>query len=91
MVRFAPRQQADLFASPVQPAPQRIDLDPLTELRALLQRLRGAEQLPWADAAEAMAEERRALGLASMAGPEGERLVAAILEESERLFVAAER
>ena len=37
-----------------------------------------------------MAEERRALGLARLAGPEGERLAAAILEETERLFVAAE-
>jgi hypothetical protein len=38
-----------------------------------------------------MAEERRALGLARLAGPEGERLAAAILEETERLFTEAER
>ena len=42
-------------------------------------------------AAATMAEERRALGLARLAGPEGEQLAAAILQETERLLTAAEQ
>jgi hypothetical protein len=53
--------------------------------------LRAAERLPWADLSTAMAEEHRAIGLGRRAGPEGERLVSAIMDETERLFSAAER
>ena len=89
MRRFAP-SQTDLFAPAAVPevTPGRA---PLVELADLLAELRAAERLPWPDAAAAMAEEHRALGLARLAGAEGERLAAAILEETERLFCAAER
>jgi hypothetical protein len=63
----------------------------MEELTALLTRLQAADRLPWPDAATAMAEEHRALGLARLAGQEGQRLAAAILEQTERLFSAAER
>ena len=66
-------------------------MEPVSELTALLAELRTAERLPWADAAAAMAAEHRALGLARLAGPEGQRLVTAIFEETERLFTAAEQ
>ncbi|HJS85721.1 MAG TPA: hypothetical protein VJ779_09685 [Acetobacteraceae bacterium] len=59
---------------------------PLAELDALLARLRAARSMPWADAAVAMAEELRALGLARQAGVKGETLAAAILRETERLL-----
>jgi hypothetical protein len=38
-----------------------------------------------------MAEEQRYLGLARIAGAEGEKFAAAIMDETERLFAAAER
>jgi hypothetical protein len=89
MRRFAP-SQTDLFAPAA--APQALPARaPLAELADLLASLRGAERLPWPDAAAAMAEEHRALGLARLAGSEGEKLAAAILEETERLFAAAEQ
>ncbi len=81
MTRFGP--QTDLFAAPAPPPPED---DPLAELRALLARVRGADRLPWPNAATVMAEEHRALGLARRAGPEGAALVAAFLEETERLL-----
>lgn len=90
MARVRPHQP-DLFApAPVPPQAVEPARAPLDELAALLEGLRRATCLPWPDAAAAMAEERRALGLARLAGPEGERLAAAILEETERLFIAAE-
>ncbi len=88
MNRVVPTQP-DLFAPAAQPSATP-ELDPLAELTALLAMLRAADRLPWPDAAATMAEERRALGLARLAGAEGERLAAAILEETERLFAAAE-
>jgi hypothetical protein len=89
MRRFAPTQ-ADLFAPAIatEAPPARA---PLAELTDLLAGLRAAERLPWPDAAAAMVEEHRVLGLARLAGAEGERLAAAILEETERLFAAAEQ
>ncbi|MBV9783605.1 MAG: hypothetical protein JO264_07265 [Acidisphaera sp.] len=89
MSRFALRQ-SDLFAS-AGSAPEAPPCAPVDELTALLERLRTAERLPWPDAAAAMAEEQRALGLARLAGSEGERLAAAILRETERLLAAAEK
>jgi hypothetical protein len=88
MRRFAP-SHADLFAPTTTPAavPTRA---PLAELADLLGSLRSAERLPWPDAAATMAEERRTLGLARLAGAEGERLAAAILQETERLLAATE-
>ncbi len=53
--------------------------------------LRAADRLPWPDAAATMAEEQHALGLARLAGAEGDKLAAAILEETERLLSAAEQ
>jgi len=89
MHRFGP-SQPDLFASATTRAAAPASA-PLAELAALLATLRAAERLPWPDAAAAMAEERRALGLARLAGAEGERLAAAILQETERLFAASEQ
>jgi hypothetical protein len=89
MSRFA-RSQPDLFA----PAPQAAaepDRPPLEELSELLSVLRGADRLPWPDLSTAMAEEYRAIGLGRRAGPEGERLVSAIMDETERLFSADEQ
>jgi hypothetical protein len=79
----------DLFA-PVARPETAAEPPPLDQLNALLAMLRSAEHLPWPDAAATMAEERRALGLARLAGPEGEALAAAILEETERLLAATD-
>lgn len=87
MTRFG--SQPDLF-TPEAPQDSPPAADPLAELDALLTRLRAARQMPWADAAAAMAEELRALGLARQAGAAGEALAAAILHETERLLAAAE-
>ena len=86
MSRFA--AQPDLFVAPQAPEPPAED--PLAELQALLARLRGSETLPWPDAAGAMAEELRALGLARRAGPDGDALARAILAETERLLSATD-
>ncbi len=75
--------QPDLFAS-AEAAVR--GPDPIVALADLLARLRAATEAPWADAAAAMAEEHRILGLARQAGEEGSRLAAAILEETERLL-----
>jgi hypothetical protein len=89
MHRFAP-SQSDLLAPTATPAavPTRAPLAELAELRGSL---RAAARLPGPAAAATRAEERRALGLARLAGEEGERLAAAILEETERLLAAAEQ
>ena len=89
MRQFAP-SHADLFAPTTTQAaaPTRAPLD---ELADLLGSLRAADRLPWPDAAATMAEERRALGLARLAGAEGDQLAAAILQETERLLAVAER
>jgi len=91
MRRFAP-DQTDLFAPTAPPrvaaAPVRPPLDELTELLA---DLRAADSLPWPDLPAAMAAEYRVLGLARLAGDEGARPATAILDETERLFAAAER
>jgi hypothetical protein len=85
MHRFAPTQP-DLFA-PSEPPPTAAPAsDPVAELTTLLDMLRSAERLPWPDAAATMAEEHRALGLARIAGPAGAPLVAALLEQTERLL-----
>ena len=89
MRQFAPSQH-DLFASTATQAAVPTHA-PLAELAELLEILRAAQRLPWPDAAATMAEERRALGLARLAGAEGERLAAAILQETERLLAATEQ
>ena len=89
MTRFVPFQ-TDLFVTCSPAAAKAPAKEPLTELAEMLARLRQAERMPWPDAAGAMVEERRALGLAAMAGAEGGRLVTAILEETERLLSVAE-
>lgn len=83
MTRFA--GQSDLFTPPKVPVrePAR---DPVAELTALLDQVRGADRLPWPSLSEVMAEEHRALGLARLAGAEGEALAAAFLAETERLL-----
>ena len=88
MPRSAP-SQPDLF-SPDDTSSAVVPGEPLAELSSLLANLQSAHSLPWPDAAAAMVEERRALSLARLAGPEGERLFAAILDETERLFAASE-
>ncbi|HEY6433313.1 MAG TPA: hypothetical protein VIZ17_15135, partial [Acetobacteraceae bacterium] len=87
MTRFGPQQ--DLFAPPPETAASPPG-NPVTELIALLDRLRAAEQMPWPDAASAMAEELHAIGLGRQAGAEGTRLVAAILDETERLLALSD-
>lgn len=82
--------QADLFALATT-APALPTRGPIAELTDMLSALRAAEHLPWPDAAAAMTEERRALGLARLAGAEGEKLAAAILLETERLLAATDR
>ena len=89
MSRFAPNHP-DLFAPPP-PAPAAPERPPLDELADLLSMLRGADRLPWPDLSKAMAEEYRAIGLGRRSGPEGERLVSAIMDETEQLFSAEER
>jgi hypothetical protein len=89
MSRFAP-DHPDLFA-PSPPAPAAPERPPLEELADLLSMLRAADHLPWPDLSSAMAEEYRAIGLGRRGGPEGERLVSAIMDETERLFSAEER
>ncbi len=89
MPRFAPIHP-DLFAPPP-PAPAEPERPPLDELAALLSMLRTADRLPWPDLSTAMAAEYRAMGLGRRAGPEGERLVSAIMDETERLFSAEEQ
>ncbi len=97
MSRVAP-SQADLFA-PAQPdffaSPQAGAIppavDPIFELHALLKLVRDAAELPWPDAASAMAEEQRTLWLAAIAGEEGARLAENIFTETERLFSVGER
>jgi hypothetical protein len=88
MSRFGPRQP-DLFAT-ARPAAAKPTRAPLDELTELLANVRAADRLPWPDAAAVMAEERRVLGLAQIAGPRGLELAAAILQETERLLVATE-
>jgi hypothetical protein len=89
MSRVAP-SQPDLFA-PAAASPAPPARPPLDELSDLLSLLRAADRLPWPDLSTAMAEEYRAIGLGRRAGPEGERLVSAIMDETERLFSEAER
>lgn len=88
VIRYATAMRR--FASVATPAavPTRA---PPAEPADLLGSLRGAERLPWPDAAATTAEERRALGLAHLAGAQGERLAAAILQETERLLAATEQ
>jgi hypothetical protein len=86
MSRFAP-SHPDLFAPPpAAPAPP--ERPPLEELAELLSMLRAADRLPWPDLSLAMAEEYRAIGLGRRAGPDGAKLVSAIMDETERLFSA---
>ena len=92
MPRFAP-SQPDLFAPTAAPAPEPPPpaRPPLDELADLLAELRAAERLPWPDLTVAMAVEQHYLGLARVAGPEGQKLAAAIMDEAERLFAADEQ
>jgi hypothetical protein len=91
MRRFVP-DQTDLFApSASPPAAAEPARPPLEELAELLADLRVAESLPWPDLPAAMAAEYRVIGLARLAGDEGARLATAILDETERLFSAAEQ
>jgi hypothetical protein len=81
--------QADLFAPA--PAPVADEPSPLEELRAILARVRAAERLPFVDAAAAMTEELRVVGLGRRAGAEGAALASAILDEMERLHALTDR
>lgn len=92
MPRFVPGQP-DLFAPtaappPEPPAPTR---PPLEELTDLLAELRATERIPWPNLNVAMAVEQHYLGLARIAGAEGKKLAAAIMDEAERLFAADEQ
>lgn len=91
MPRPAPLQP-DLFApAATTPEPPAATTPaPLDELRALLARLRDARELPWPTLPAAMQQEYRVLHLGRLAGEEGARLAAAILDETERLFAATD-
>ncbi len=89
MSRFAPGHP-DLFAPPP-PPPAAPEPPPLEQLTALLAILTPATRMPWPDLMTAMEAERHAFWLASQSGEEGQRLVSAIMEETERLFYAAEQ
>jgi len=89
MSRFAP-QQPDLFAPAKEPPQPRPECDPIAELTAMLEMLRASDRLPWPGVMATMPHELRAVRLGQQAGPEGERLASAILNETERLFAAEE-
>jgi len=89
MTRVAYRHD-DLFAPARYPAAPIPETEPLTELQEMLAMLRTADVLPWPDAAATMAQERRALGLAKLAGEQGAELAAAILDQTERLLAATD-
>lgn len=80
--------QADLFA-PAAAGPEP-ECDPIAELAAMLRQLQNAVVHPWTPLSEAIQREYRAQALARLAGAEGERLAAAVLAESERLFITAD-
>ncbi len=96
MSRTVPHQ-SDLFATAfagsdsASAPPPVIPADPIAELHQMLALVRSADRLPWPDLQAAMAWEYRSLFLARQSGPEGQRLVSAIMDESERLFAAQER
>ena len=92
MPRFAPGQP-DLFAPIATPAAEPLTpaRAPLEELADLLAELRATERLPWPNLTVATAVEQRYLGLARIAGAEGKKLAAAIMDEAERLFAADEQ
>jgi hypothetical protein len=83
--------QADLFAPAAASELPSAGRAPLDQLADLLAELRAAERLPWPDLTVAMAEEQRYLALARSAGAEGQKFAAAIMDETERLFSAAEQ
>ena len=89
MIRFAPGQR-DLFAPPP-PPPAAPETTPLEQLTALLAILKPATRMPWPDLMTAMEAERHAFWLASQSGEEGQKLVSAIMDETERLFYTAEQ
>lgn len=77
--------QGDLF----QPAPAAAAAraaDPVAELRAMLELVRGASALPWPHLPAAMEAEYRAMALAREAGEPGQALLAAFFTETERLL-----
>jgi hypothetical protein len=92
MPRFVPGQP-DLFAPAAEPAPEPPPQAraPLDELADLLAELRATERLPWPSLNVAAAVEQRYLSLARIAGAEGKKLAAAIMDEAERLFAADEQ
>ena len=90
MPRFA-LAQADLFAPAAASEPPSFGRPPLDQLADLLAELRAAERLPWPNLTVAAAVEQRYLGLARIAGAEGQKLAAAIMDEAERLFAADEQ
>ena len=81
--------QAELFGA-ARGASQADASDPLEELRALVMLVQGAERLPWDGVCATMEQERRALGLARAAGPEGEVLLSAMFAETERLLATTD-
>jgi hypothetical protein len=86
MSRFAP-SQTDLFAAApgAEPAPS-APIDPISELNAMLDRLRATDVMPWPTISAAMQEEYRALWLAKQGGPAAAELAASVTDEFERLM-----
>lgn len=90
MSRVVPALQSDLF-TPAQ-EPHRAASAPLTMADArialdnLIARRRLDTEAPWPTATEAMAEESEVRRLASLAGPDGPRLLSAHESEVARLY-----
>ena len=78
---------------PLNPPPSRLrpSARRLTNSPTCWPRLRAAERLPWPSLTVAAAVEQRYLNLARIAGAEGQKLAAAIMDEAERLFSADEQ
>jgi hypothetical protein len=93
MARFAPNQ-ADLFAPApaATPAPERYReptaAEHLANLRAMLERLVGAETLPYDTRDQAFSAEVYAMRAADLTGEEGKALYEAIAAELWRLTFA---
>ncbi|MDW8445615.1 MAG: hypothetical protein RML45_16240 [Acetobacteraceae bacterium] len=75
--------QPDLFAPPTRPPQPKPD--PLAELRAILERARQLDRLPFETLPATIEEELRIFDLGRRVGPESEALAYAILDEFERL------
>lgn len=91
MARFAPNQD-DLFAPAAAPAAERYreptPAEHLANLRAMLERLRGAETFPYDTRDQGFSAEVYAMRAGDLTGDEGKALAEAIMAEFWRLTFA---